>query len=422
MTTTFSPRKTMLRVDEKIFPVWALFDDELDSSPLLLLYVVIWLGAFLGWNLSQADLARLVKMSLRAAQGNLTRLEQRGYIVARREGTHKYYDLALSPHVLGEFLRQGVEFLAADERADSPAGAPCSARAKTRKSRAASTRNPRVEHAKSAPAFNKIKEIKEINSPLSPLPSGLGAVGSSPKRHTARGELSDFEKLWEAWPVKKGRAPAQRLYCRLARLGRLPSANALLTKVADLKARDAHWRNGYVKELGNWLRAEGWNDEPFLRPDKSSFSSTAGAMPPAPAEDSKQKNPGNPILEDKPSAPMRRETILAIAAKSFCPWSRDEINAMLERADEFYQGQKKRDGENRIFSQQAKNIANVGSGLFSAPGIRGPLRKQTSFHQLQTILSICRVPASEALKPRPTEHRIAFIDAGLDPGLHPQPA
>ena len=78
MTTTFSPRKTMLRVDEKIFPVWALFDDELDSSPLLLLYVVIWLGAFLGWNLSQADLARLVKMSLRAAQGNLTRLEQRG--------------------------------------------------------------------------------------------------------------------------------------------------------------------------------------------------------------------------------------------------------------------------------------------------------------------------------------------------------
>ena len=45
MTTTFSPRKTMLRVDEKIFPVWALFDDELDSSPLLLLYVVIWLGA-----------------------------------------------------------------------------------------------------------------------------------------------------------------------------------------------------------------------------------------------------------------------------------------------------------------------------------------------------------------------------------------
>ncbi len=390
MTTTFSPRKTMLRVDEKIFPVWALFDDELDSSPLLLLYVVIWLGAFLGWNLSQADLARLVKMSLRAAQGNLTRLEQRGYIVARREGTHKYYDLALSPHVLGEFLRQGVEFLATDERADSPAGAPCSARAKTRKSRAASTRNPRVEHAKSAPAFNKIKEIKEINSPLSPLPSGhvVGAVGSSPKRHTARGELSDFEKLWEAWPVKKGRAPAQRLYCRLARLGRLPSANALLTKVADLKARDAHWRNGYVKELGNWLRAEGWNDEPFLRPDKSSFSSTAGAMPPAPAEDSKQKNPDDPILEDKPSAPMRRETVLAIAAKSFCPWSRDEINAMLERADEFYQGQKKGDGESRVPGQQAAHPGTDGARILFHHDLCGTERERAHDNQLRAVLAL----------------------------------
>ncbi len=239
-------------------------------------------------------------------------------------------------------------------------------------------------------AFNKIKEIKEINSPLSPLPSGhvVGAVGSSPKRHTARGELSDFEKLWEAWPVKKGRAPAQRLYCRLARLGRLPSANALLTKVADLKARDAHWRNGYVKELGNWLRAEGWNDEPFLRPDKSSFSSTAGAMPPAPAEDSKQKNPDDPILEDKPSAPMRRETVLAIAAKSFCPWSRDEINAMLERADEFYQGQKKGDGESRVPGQQAAHPGTDGARILFHHDLCGTERERAHDNQLRAVLAL----------------------------------
>lgn len=491
MTATFSPRKTMLRVDQKNFPAWALFDAGLDSPGLLTLYVVAWFAAYIGWELGQTELAALGKMSLRAAQDNLKLLEQRGFLVARRENGRKYYDLALSPHVLSEFLRQGVEFQAVEKTEEAEVWS--STRVRTRGSCAPDTQNSRAGHAESAHLFKNIKEIKDMkNTPLSPLPHGLAPQTVAGSRTAERGsgesfsplassvppsEASfppgrdrakraasgrpsrpgydsvdaDFARLWAVWPVHQSEVPARNIFRSLARRGRLPSIQTLLDTVSRFRAEDERWQNvRFVPRLDTWLRNERWTDEPLARTGRDDASTPIQTAPPDSPDARAQISASRTALaeEREHQRPLTAETIqkLALVSPLFRRYGPKtpvgdvgqpgQTVASIERkpapgpsqdeckqwgmVDESHQRPKKRNGKNRILSQQATDIGNVGPGLFSAPDLRGALRESTTFRQLQAILSVCR--PVEVIESRAAEHRGTFFDAFLPPGVHPEPA
>lgn len=448
MTATFSPRKTMLRVDQKNFPAWALFDAGLDSPGLLTLYVVAWFAAYMGWELGQTELAALGKMSLRAAQDNLKLLEQRGFLVARRENGRKYYDLALSPHVLSEFLRQGVEFQAVEKTEEAEVRS--STRVRTRGSCAPDTQNSRAGHAESAHLFKNIKEIKDMkNTPLSPLPHGLAPQTVAGSRTAERGsgesfsplassvppsEASfhpgrdrakraasgrpsrpgydsvdaDFARLWAVWPVHQSEVPARNIFRSLARRGRLPAIQTLLDTVSRFRAEDERWQNvRFVPRLDTWLRNERWTDEPLGAGPVPSVEAGPPLRLVAPA---KSQGASTQVLAARDALLREREGLCKpLSAMTAAELARTsptfrriadklQVQAGDGQAQEGGDGgtAQKRTGQDRIFGQQTADTRPDGEGVLREDGVFRTQSGGKNQPQLSPILEILDTSASDA--------------------------
>lgn len=279
---TLSPVKSFLRVANKRFGLFAMFDEKLESKGATLVYL------YLFWAAAQRDhcwptqetLATVSKSSVRSVQAYIKELIALGYIRVERRGKHNVYRLLLSEHVKSVIGEAGIEMITealrnyAETEGDSTGAefAPM----------------PASTGANSA-YRSKSKIQQETNTPLSPLPAlplsgvptasaavGGGSPCSPLQKHPEGGGsrraaplaasgtvMADFERLFSAWPHKQDKLASASVYGRLARTGRLPDIDTLLAVVERMKAEDRHWQAGYVPNLKFWLLNERWDDEPI---------------------------------------------------------------------------------------------------------------------------------------------------------------
>lgn len=438
--TILDPRH-FLRVEEKFLPAFAFFDDALDTPGLLSVYVALWHFACKRERPTQVELARCSKCGLRALQNNLSTLSTRGYVAIHKESGRNFYDLILSPRVVSEFLRQGVEFqnsfyadqagllLLSDNGQDA--------------------QNLRIGHAKSAPPLKNLKRIKKNNTPLSPLPNGpapdhagmsrdgslrpaclaqgsgefcpTGQSGhsdqslSSPCRPTSpcgdranpspRGTdwsesslSADFAKLWAVWPVHQAEVPAKRVFASLARRGVLPSVDTLLTAIERLKAHDFRWRDGgrFVPQLSHWLRDERWRDEPVTSLDSATVAQPISG---APADvTTRQEDPFDYSIKEKPT--ISAKTLAQLAAS---PWMSKQALANLQAMqahctetishEQGNQGNNapedaSRYGQGRVSGLPARDPDHAGERLHTDHDLHQPEKCRESKHHLQAVLAV----------------------------------
>lgn len=272
---SFTPRNYFFRVDDKFFPRFALGDAKLRTGSLLLYVVLFFFSRNSGrCFLSQSELAALCHCSRKTVQTYLAALAELNYIQIENAPQGQVYHLVLSAHVENLLALNGIE-LGANESGDA--------------------QNLR-RRCENFTHLLKIKEIKSIN-PLSPNNSQIhagqsfssasrekgfswqpkpsaqaqllnapGAEKEAARENKAVGTEAAFEKLWAAWPVKKEKFAAQKIFDSLRRSGILPSADDLLATVERFRASDSHWLNGYAPKLSNWLKGHCWQDEVFSRP------------------------------------------------------------------------------------------------------------------------------------------------------------
>lgn len=294
-----------LRVREKFVPTFLFEDTEL-SRGAGYLYVYLFSRAYHHGvcRVSQERLAHVGKCCVRSVQNYLRELVELQYLEILRDpdSGRSVYRLLRSPRVLD--LIRAAEQAALEEAFFAPAGTPILPEG----------------GANFAPAIKKKEEI--YISPLSPLPEHptrassdaarrmpyppvckpQGRGGSfSPRSGEERRRISlrrtsddarerqtertaaetDFERLFAAWPVKKDKRTAERIFHSLRRAGRLPVIGALLATVERFQREDKHWRNGYPPLLTSWLRGERWHDEPF-QPQQAENRVETPVTPPRP--------------------------------------------------------------------------------------------------------------------------------------------
>ena len=297
-----------LRVREKFVPTFLFEDTEL-SRGAGYLYVYLFSRAYHHGvcRVSQERLAHVGKCCVRSVQNYLRELVELQYLEILRDpdSGRSVYRLLRSPRVLD--LIQAAEQAALEEAFFAPAG----------------TQILPEGGANFAPAIKKKEEI--YISPLSPLPEHPVRVSSNAAHRMphppvygtqGRGESlscrsgkdrrglslrrsnddakerqtertaaeADFERLFAAWPVKKDRRMAERIFHSLRRAGRLPVISTLLATVERFQREDKHWRNGCPPLLTSWLRGERWHDEPFQpqQAEQAEHRVEAPATPPRP--------------------------------------------------------------------------------------------------------------------------------------------
>ena len=297
-----------LRVRDKFVPDFLFEDTEL-SRGAGYLYVYLFSRSYHHGvcRVSQERLAHVGKCCVRSVQNYLKELVELQYLEILRDpdSGRCVYRLLRSPRVLG--LIRAAEQAALEEVFFAPAGTQILPEA----------------GANFAPAIKKKEEI--YISPLSPLPehpvrassnaahrmppsppaygthgrgeslscrSGKDRRGLSLRRsnddarerQTERTAAeADFERLFAAWPVKKDRRTAERIFHSLRRAGRLPVIGALLATVERFQREDKHWRNGCPPLLTSWLRGERWHDEPFQpQQPENRVEPPVMALPPRP--------------------------------------------------------------------------------------------------------------------------------------------
>lgn len=295
---TLIPSAHFLRVSDKFFAEYICYDPAV-SSHARFLYVLLSRHSARGiCGLPQQLLARLCDLSVRSIQHHLKRLSALQYInIEQQSDGRNAYRLLLSPRA-----RHYIALAEADLATWADSAESASAHAK----------NLRIGGEKSAPSYKKKKE--KNNTPLSPLPAAhpcktasscrpfLAAAGHPLPAESGRGDsfptprenspassaAAAFERLFAAWPVKKDKAMAQRIFLSLASARKLPMLDELLCIVERFKAHDRHWRNGCVPLLSTWLRCRRWQDEPYeTSTSAQAFGGPAPATPLAPkkAED-----------------------------------------------------------------------------------------------------------------------------------------
>jgi hypothetical protein len=118
------------------------------------------------------------------------------------------------------------------------------------------------------PFYNVFKNNKNQIPPLPPhaqsstesnTPSGGGGAFSSLSVET------EFSALWAAYPVKKARDRAYRIFRDLKHTGELPAQDRLLSVIAAFRAHDDQWRRGYAPYLNTWLSERRWEDQLLQR-------------------------------------------------------------------------------------------------------------------------------------------------------------
>jgi hypothetical protein len=77
------------------------------------------------------------------------------------------------------------------------------------------------------------------------------------EKHLARPSASRFGEFWSLYPVKKGKADAERKW-KARKLDAI--ADRILADVRDRMARDRQWRDGYVPHGSTYVNGSGWED------------------------------------------------------------------------------------------------------------------------------------------------------------------
>lgn len=287
---TISP-SSFLRVDDKFFPSFVLYDVELSQGPALLYVVLFRLTRQRDycWP-SQHTLACMCKCSERSVQTYLQELVALQYIRIERANGHNIYRLLLSARVRGLLHQHEIALM-------EESAAPCPAYENISPALSDDPQNLRMGHENIS--YN-LRIQRNKNLPPTPLPlqnselssprvsSGQGGVAFPPaagrgdsfspaeKNHAKNKAetrqspecIADFEQLYAVWPVKKDQDSARRIFCSMARTGQLPPLQILLGTVQRFASEDKHWKNGCAPLLSTWLRGRRWLDEPYA-PDVS---------------------------------------------------------------------------------------------------------------------------------------------------------
>ena len=330
------PKNVFLRVDDKSVPHFIDNDKAVRSSAALLYRKLFSLCAKTGkCTLPQKELAAK-NIAVRTVQYAQKKLEALEFIhIEHTPGACNTYVLLLSSRV--KQLLASVDLIDRSgwyERPEKPAQPAMPSPLEAAEARIAELeRKLRVLEEGAAPlhddqpahaippqkaqdgyassAHSSYKEDKKYKniSPLSPLPEtpAMPKAVTPPDAHHGRGDsfpvssknyaamLQAFEQLWAIWPVKQDRHRSLRVFCSLARSGRLPSLAALLAAIQNMSANDDRWRRGYPPNLVNWLQGRRWNDEPIRR-------SSAHAEPAAPSArpDAKKEHKVLPLPASAP--------------------------------------------------------------------------------------------------------------------------
>lgn len=99
----------------------------------------------------------------------------------------------------------------------------------------------------------------------SPLPTSQVKEQKQQPAPSAR-----FAEFWTAYPVKKGKAEAAKVW---RSKGADALADQLLAHVARMLAEDDGWRRGFAPHATTYLRGERWHDEPSGPPAARAASS-----------------------------------------------------------------------------------------------------------------------------------------------------
>ena len=282
------PRNFFLRVRDKFVAEFIDKDRAVPAAPTLVYKKLFAQSYDTGMcKLPQQHLALECKLSVRALQHALRQLAALGYIhIDPTPGECSTYVLCFSQHVrqlLASFaydLMDDPDWYSRSGQACSPAGEhtpdPCSAEDVPLSENGTSPASAaRGGYANSAhPSYKVYKSKNTPHTPLSPLP--VDAQTRCARQHsTGRGGFSPFAsrtaaqeafaKLWAVWPVQRDQLRARRVFCSLARAGRLPSVEILLECVRHMLAHDDKWRRGYAPYLSNWLWGRRWDEAAVSR-------------------------------------------------------------------------------------------------------------------------------------------------------------
>lgn len=288
------PKNIFLRVADKFVPHFIDKDKAVASSPTEVYKKLFRASSDTGKStLSQKHLSDRCKLSVRTVQYSLHRLSNLGYIrVDHEAGGCNTYVLLLSEYVMrrlegydridrSNWYPRPEQSCAKPARVDQPADAP-----------AIPLQNVQGGYAKAAhPSYNVDKNSKNITPPTpfpTPQPFRGGSSASSegigggdsiscpkePSPHASKVAKADlqalFLQLWAVWPVKNDFVRARKVFFALAQAGTLPPMDELLAIVANYKALDSRWKNGYARWLSNWLRGHCWREQPLVREAKPS--------------------------------------------------------------------------------------------------------------------------------------------------------
>ncbi|MCT4625642.1 helix-turn-helix domain-containing protein [Halodesulfovibrio sp.] len=78
---------------------------------------------------------------------------------------------------------------------------------------------------------------------------------------------SGFEAVWNLYPLKQGKAPAQRCWNSLLKGNKLPNPEIILASINAHITSDSRWQRGIIPNLDRWLRDERWTDTPYSAPE-----------------------------------------------------------------------------------------------------------------------------------------------------------
>lgn len=103
--------------------------------------------------------------------------------------------------------------------------------------------------------------------------SRKGARGETTSRSASslpEGQSSDFEAVWELFPLKQGKIPALTRWNYLSKRNVLPELSIILSSIKAHIATDSRWKRGIIPNLERWLREHRWTDQPFVDPSAQS--------------------------------------------------------------------------------------------------------------------------------------------------------
>lgn len=294
-----------LRVREKFVPTFLFEDTEL-SRGAGYLYVYLFSRAYHHGvcRVSQERLAHVGKCCVRSVQNYLRELVELQYLEILRDpdSGRSVYRLLRSPRVLG-LIRAAEQaalkeafFVPGDTQILPEGGANFAPAIKKKEEIYISPLSPLPDH----PVRASSNAARRMPSPPACSPHGRGGYlfprsgeerrrlsllrtsDDARERQTERTAAeADFERLFAAWPVKKDRRTAERIFHSLRRAGRLPDIGTLLATVERFQREDKHWRNGCPPLLTSWLRGERWHDEPF-QPQQAENRVEVPLTPPRP--------------------------------------------------------------------------------------------------------------------------------------------